>query len=263
MSVVGHEELLKRLTVDLPRVALFVGPPSVGRWTTAEHLRSLRGVMPADVLRVRKMSADEARSIVSFASSAPLGNAKLVIARLDGANPGTLHQLLKVLEEATEQMHFILISSELPLQTLASRAEIFRFPLLTIEQVEDVLLQRRFNPSEAKRWAAVSGGQVRRALDLAEGMDAKITVLAAVRAIRERDADALDNLASRWADEHTKLLGALCREAISGRWKVFDHAEVEGIGRKLPLSILFALNTDIRPRLVIRSSLMTILRGTQ
>lgn len=261
MTVIGHEGILARLTGALPPVSLFVGPASVGKWTTAEHLRGEHGVRPGDVLRVRSMTAEDARGVVQFSLAAPLAQSRLVIARLDKSTPQTQNMLLKTLEEAPATTRFVLVSPEMPQETIVSRAEVFRFSLLTHEQVEDVLLQRKFKPTEAKRWAALSGGQVRKALALAEGLDAKVTVLSAVRSLRERDATSLDNLAVKWTDEHTMLLGSLCREAITGRWKIFDPAEVEGMGRKLPLSILFALRADIRPRLVVRSSLMSILKG--
>lgn len=261
MSVVGHEQIRQRLTGRLPSAALFLGPASVGKWTLAEHLRAEHKILAGDVLRVRQLTAEAARTVVRFCHSAPMGKRRLALIRLDGADPRQLHMLLKTLEEAPASTHIILLAQELPLETISSRTEIHSFSLLSDAQVEDVLLQRKFKPGDAKRWAALAGGQVRNALDLSDGLDAKVTVLAAIRAIRERDANALDNLAGKWGDQHSLLLGSLCREAVTGRWRIFDPAEVEGMGRRLPLSILFALRADIRPRLVVRSSLMAILKG--
>lgn len=261
MQVVGHGGLLSRLMGVLPSVSLFVGPSSVGKWTAAEYLRGVHEVSSADVLRVRRLTAEDARAIVRFASKAAHGTIRLVIVRLDGASPATLSALLKSLEEAPSSTRFILTATELPPATIVSRATVFRFPLLSDEQVEDVLLLRKFKPTEAKRYAALAGGQVRRALDLVEGMDAKVTVLAAVRALRERDAEALDNLAGKWEDQHTGLLATLCRELLTSRWRIFSNAEVEGLGKKTALAILTALRPDIRPRLVVRASLASVLRG--
>jgi hypothetical protein len=204
---------------------------------------------------------DAARAIAHHAWTSPRGARFLVLARLDKANPAALSVILKTLEELPPTTSIVLIGTELPPETIVSRTELFVFPLLTDEQVVEVLLQRRFKPTEAQRWAQLARGQVQRALDLANGLDAKIPVLAAVRSIRERDEHALDGLAGRWSDEHTELLANLCREAITGRWRIFSEAEVEGMGRKLPLAILVALRPEIRPRLVVRSSLMTVLKG--
>lgn len=260
--VVGHEEILDRLSSGLPPVSLFLGPASVGKWTTAEHMLRAHEVRDGDLLRIRSLTMDDARLVAQFTGTAPLGDCKLAIVRLDAATPAALHVLLKTLEEVPSSARIVLVSTELPLETITSRSEIFRFALLSQEQVEDVLIQRNFKPTEAKRYAALAGGQIRKALSFVDGLDAKITVLASVRAIRERDSSALDNLAVKWTDEHTDLLATLCREVITGRWRIFMEAEVEGIGRKLPLKILTALRTDIRPRLVVRASLMSVLKGT-
>lgn len=260
-SLVGHGGLRTHLIADLPPVALFVGPKSVGKWTTAEQIRRDIEIRQSDVLRIRSLTAEAARSIVQFAHSAPQGERKLILAELDGATPALLSSLLKTLEEPPATTHIILIASELPSMTITSRAMVYRFPLLSDEQVEEVLIQRGFRPSEAKRYAQLSGGQVSKALAAMEGLEAKISVLAAVRAIREKDANALNNLAVKWTDEHTSLLASLCREVITQRWRIFSDAEVEGIGNRLPLSILMELRSDIRPRLVVRSSLMQILKG--
>lgn len=261
MPVVGHESVTRVLAAELPPVALFLGPESVGKWTTAEWLRHEHEVDDADVLRIRRLTATEARSFVRFAVIAPKGSVKLAIVRLDRATAPSQHILLKTLEQAPESFRAILISSGAPLSTVMSRSQLYRFSLLTEDQVAEVLRKKNFNPTEAKHLASMSGGHVNRALTVAESMDPKVTVLAAVRALRERDADALDNLAGKWTDTHTELLADLCRESITYRWRIFSDAEVEGMGRKLPLKILTVLRPNIRPRLVIRASLMSILRG--
>lgn len=261
MAVVGHERITRVLALELPQVSLFVGPDSVGKWTAAEWLRREHAILDGDLLRIRRLTVDDARTLVRFASIAPVGARKLAIVRLDRATPASLHILLKSLEEAHESVRFILIAREKTLPTVVSRAEVFQFSLLTTEQVTTILLKKNFKPVEAKRYAELSGGHVSRALAMVEGMDAKITVLSAVRALRERDAVALDNHAGKWEDKHTELLAELCREVITGRWRVFSDAETEGMGRKLPLRILTALRQEIRPRLVVRYSLMSVLKG--
>lgn len=261
MAVVGHERITRVLAAELPPVSLFIGPDSVGKWTTAEWLRREHAIQDGDLLRIRRLSADDARTITRFATVAPVGERKLVICRLDKSLPASMNALLKTLEEASESVRFILISRDMPMLTIASRAEIERFGLLTEAEVAEVLQKKNFSANQAKIYAALSGGQVRKALRAAEGLDAKVTVLSAVRAIREKDADALDNLAGKWTDEHTELLSELCLEAITGRWRIFNEAEVEGMGRRLPLKILTALRNRIRPRLVVRASLMSVLKG--
>lgn len=242
---------------ELPRVALLVGPDSVGKTTLAFQAVRHHG---ADLVRFAHLSMDAARTCSQTAMLAPIHDLRVIMLDLDGASSEALAVLLKALEEAPPSTRFILIASELPARTITSRAEIFLFALLAEEDVMEVLTRKKFSATEAKRLAALSGGQVSTALKYVNNQDARIVVLSALRAVRERDARGLDNLATRWADEHTELLAQLCREAITGRWKVFQAAEVEGMPNKLALAILIALRANIRPRLVVRSSLMSVMK---
>ena len=257
--MIGHEPTRQFLaTTGLPRVVLFLGPASVGKWTLAEQLRRDLDIDRSTVVRVRSLTMDAARELTSLALT---HGPRLIIIRLDGASDAAMNVLLKALEEADGGNRFILIASGHVLTTLMSRAQLHFFGLLSADQVKEILIERRFNPVEAERLAKASGGQVRTALALADNVDAKVVVLSALRCITERDADSLDNLAAKWTDDHTTLMARLCREAISRRWALFSEAEVDGLGRKLPLRILTALRADVRPRLVVRASLMSVLRG--
>lgn len=121
--------------------------------------------------------------------------------------------------------------------------------------------RKGMNATEAKRLAELSGGQIKKAFEALDELTIKPVVLLALRAFREHDAAALDRLADKWSDEHTSLLVKWCTESVTDRWALFSEAESELPGRSLPLKILMALSADIRPRLVVRSSLMSVLRG--
>lgn len=260
--MIGHDQIREALESRFTvKSCLFVGPPSVGKWTLAEHLVRVWEVPECDVIRVRSLTVDSAREVVEAARVFPSRGLRVILIRYDGASVAALNALLKVLEEPFSVTRFILVGTELPPRTVTSRCAVYQFSLLTNEEVKKVLLERRFSPSEATRLAKASGGSVRQALDLANDSEVKVLVLQAMKAILERDTDALDGVAARWTDEHTKVMGTLCREAISGRWGMFSAGEAEGVGKKLPLRILIALRPSIRPRLVVRSSLMSVLRG--
>lgn len=259
--LIGHEQVLSRLGGGLPPVATFVGPASVGKWTAAEEVRREHAVVGADVFRARSMTMDEARAVVRFASTAAAGRMKLTIARLDRATSQSMTVLLKTLEDSHSSVRFILVSENVPPRTIASRSEVFDFPLLTEAQVVQVLLAHGKSLAEAQLLASRCGGQVARALKLASGNDVKITVLAAIRALAERDARVLDTVASRWTDEHTMLLEVWCREVITGRWRIFAAGESEVRGTAIPMRILMALKADVRPKLVVRAGLMGVLRA--
>lgn len=223
----------------------------------AEHLSSVWGVDPRNVFRFKTLTMDDARS-VSFLGSMP-GN-RLFIVQADATSPAVLEVLLKALEESSTA-RFILVSTKEPPKPVTSRCSVFRFALLSTGEVEQVLLGMRFSKVNAATLAESSGGQVSTALALSKSSGAKIVVLAASRAIRERDESALEVLAPQWTDEHTRLMVTLATETITGRLRVFEESDVEGADRKTALSVLRALYPQIRPRLVVRSSLMSVLRG--
>lgn len=215
------------------------------------------------MFRVHKLTMPSARDLVQFARTAPVcPEGKLAIVQLDKATPAALHVLLKTLEELPAGIKVILISESMPLETVVSRVQVYRFGLLSDEAVANVLIEKRkIEPELAKTLAAASRGQVSRALAQLDDPDGKQVVLDALEAFREKNPYALDHLAPRWMEEHTELLAIWCRESITKRWSIFG-AETEIPGQSTPLRILLALRPNIRPRLVVRSSLMSVLQGS-
>lgn len=262
MGVVGHEDVVSALTVEFPSVALLCGPPSVGKWTTAEHVRRHHKIFEPDVLRVRRLDAEGVANVVDFASRAPSGAAgRAVIARLDNTRSSAFNVLLKPLEEAGPSMHFLLVTSQPVPLTVETRARRYDFGLLSMDEVTRFLMdERRMSASTAKRLAGVSRGQVKRALAALDIADRKSLVLAAVRSLKENDAAALESLADRWRDEHTELLATWARESVSHQWRLFNAEETGDVG-SLPLRTLVVLRRDVRPRLVVRSLLPDLLRS--
>jgi DNA polymerase III delta prime subunit len=262
MGVIGHNEVVSALLVEFPPVALLCGPPSVGKWTTAEHVRRHYQIFEPDVLRARHLDMESAGEVADFASRAASGPAgRVAIVRLDNARPEALNVLLKPLEESGPDMHFMLVSSQPVPFTIESRARRYDFGLLSVEDVTRFLKQKRgMSDALASRLAAVSGGQIRAALESMDVAERKSLVLAAVRALREKDPAALESLADRWRDEHTELLAKWAREAVSHQWRLFNVEETGQVGN-LPLRVLVALRRDVRARLVVRSLLVDLLRG--
>lgn len=260
--VIGHPSVEARLKRSLPPVSLLVGPESVGKTTLAfEAIRS-HGFRDDDVYRFKKLTVSSAKLISESSIQAPRGLMKVYVVFLDGASVNSMNVLLKALEEAPVTTRFILICTELPSQTITSRAEVFRFALLSVSDVEHILLAKGINPTVSKNAAMASSGQVRNALRCVNGAtDAKMGVLAVIGALMSRDEETLNAQASRWTDDHTHLLTTLGYELITKQWRSFDPAEVEGVSSKLALRILEAVRPRIRGRLTVNASLMNILKG--
>ena len=261
--MIGHRAARLALEAGpLPsRVLLFIGPSSVGKWTMAEHLAEVWGIHPVDLVKISKLTMEDAINVVDLLRKPSVYGPRMVIIRLDGSRSAAQQALLLQLEDVGTNTTVILTASDPVVPTLMSRALVFQFSRLSEDDVREVLRRRNFNEHEAERLAAASGGQVRTALALADGGDERIQVLAAVRTIVERDAEALDNLATRWTDSHSKALCTLCTEVISGRPRFFQKAEVEGMTPTTALRILKAARVEVRPRLFVRSHLASVLRG--
>lgn len=258
--MIGHNVVRRALESGPPlKASLFIGPNSVGKWTLAEHLITTWEIPTTDVIRIRNLNIEDARTITEAAQYYPVSGTRLILVRLDGASQESMNVLLKTMEDASEVNHFILVGSVMPLETVASRCAVFHFSLLSEDEVCQILVSRKFSQAEALRLSKASGGRVGPALMVADGVDPKEDVLLAMKAITERDRKALDGLATHWTDNHTVSMGILCREAITGRWGVFKESEVSGLGKRLSMQILAALKPNIRPRLVVRASLMSVL----
>lgn len=261
MPYFGHSGIVRAVSNHLPAVSLFLGPASVGKWELAEHLRVEKGFKKSDVLRVRRLTQENARFIVRFASERPKGFARLVIARLtEQATRGAQNTLLKALEESPDT-YFILIAEEDPLPTIRSRSTVFNFGLLTDDEVFNILIQRKnYSPEKATEYTKVAGGQVRRALSHTQDKESKMLVLRAVDAVQRRDSTDLESLASQWQDDHTELLITWCYESMTSQWKKFSPEDTAVVGTKIPLRILMAVKEDLRPRLVVRAALASVLQ---
>jgi len=261
MPYFGHRGIVQAVDNHLPAVSLFLGPASVGKWELAEHIRFIKKFKNSDVLRVRRLTQENARFIVRFASERPKGFARLVIARLtEQATRGAQNTLLKALEESPDT-YFILIAEEEPLPTIRSRATVFNFGLLSDEDVFNILLQRRnYSADKALEYAKISGGQVNRALSHGQDKESKMLVLRAIDAIHRRDANELESLAPLWQEEHTELLTTWCYEALTSQWKKFSREDSAVVGTRIPLRILMTTREDLRPRLIVRAALASVLQ---
>lgn len=261
MNVVGQEVI--GTLFPLPRVSLFHGPHSVGKWTTAEWVRFKLGVSDSDILRVKRLLVADASLVSRFAATAPTrGTHRLVILNLDLASRASMNHLLKTLEESPETTYFILISTGSVSETILSRVTVFPFHLLTDASVATILTEKKkFKEIQAESLAYRAGGQVRRALAITEAAEAKPLIMQVLKAFREKDLVALEKAADGWTDRHTEFLSQWSHEAMTGRWKYFQEEEAEISGPRIPMTILAALRQDVRPRLVVRASLMSALRG--
>jgi len=259
----GHEKNVRAVHMHLPSVLLFLGPESVGKWELAEHIRVKWKFKKADTLRIKRLTQENARFAAKFASERPRGWRKLIIVRLDKkATVGAQNALLKSMEEAQDAT-YIIVAEEPPITTVMSRAVTYPFGLLTQKNIYDILTQRlNFSEDRADTLSKIAGGRVKKALSFKEDQESKMVVSKALDAVNRKDNKALEAVAPLWQQEHTELLIQWCYETLTKKWKLFVPGEISIQGTKVPLRILIALREDLRPRLVVRAALASVLQGT-
>lgn len=256
--VIGHDAVVAQLEAHLPPVSIFLGPPSVGKHTTAGHLRDFYEVHEADYRYFSRLDSDAIRSIVESSSLTPTGDFLLTVIEMDGSQQIAKIGLLTPLENADETHKFILLTSQHLSPTITSRGQRFSFPLLSEEDMEEILKTVLSRAANVERLAKASGGQVSRAFIASKQSAQRAQVIQALQAFGGRDPSYLELAAKEWSEDHTKLLETWCQEAISGRWRVFEETDSPSNDRKLAIRILIALRGGVRPRFVVRSRLMDI-----
>ena len=261
VTVVSHSRIRRLVEEHRPNAMFFQGPDSVGKWTTAEWFREALSPVEGDILRTRYLSVDRARAVVSFLQTSPYGESRLAIVGIDDSTNAAQEVMLKAVEEISPAHWIIFVGEQDLIPPLLSRVLRYRFSYLSVSDIEAVLALKGFGEAKAARLAHAANGQVQNALDHHETQEKKIVVQAAVRSILEHDPKTLGQLVSRWSEDHTDLLAMMCREIITARWGAWTETEAEGVPKATALKILRSLRMNVRPRLIVQASLMSVLMG--
>lgn len=259
--MIGHHATRLYLEKTLPPVSLLIGPPSIGKWTLAEHLARHHNVRAVDRWAAPYgMSVSTAREIIGWAMMPPVsGPIKLVTAMLDSSPAAALNALLKTLEEPPPYVRFILVASGSVPATVASRSAVFSLGMLTDREVADVYVALGYSHDKARRAATHARGQVCRGrdADIISGIKNQVSTVA--KALATGDGDLLDNVTRDWDHKHTELLITLFTECLTRRWREFTEPDAHGL--HADRDRLWAMVTAIgrfpkaQPRLAIRAAL--------
>lgn len=262
MSVQGHKKVIDSLLKYLPPVALLLGPHSVGRWQVAEHARWKYGIVPSDVLRLRNLDVESVRTLREFSLTVPSSSPfKLAIVDLYKSSVAAQTALLSVLGDPHHLRVIIVGQAKEVTPSIRSLSVVYQMSYLTPEEVAQVLIDSKgMSKDRAVDLAKRSGGQISGALAVADSEDTLEIVRAVILALRLKDSESLSELAKKWTDEATNWLVQWCYETVSGDWRVFDP-EDRADSNSLPIRILMVVRPQVRPRLVVRSQLMSLLRG--
>jgi DNA polymerase-3 subunit delta' len=244
-DLVGNAALLARLqhlmsVGKLPRSMIFFGRAGVGKaeaaLTVAQALNCTFAQNDAcgrcpGCLRIAKdehpdvrllkpegrggqLKVDPVREAIGEVPFRPFEGRRRVIILADAErmNPTTANTLLKTLEEPPEWATLILTTANeaVLLPTILSRCQIFRFSPLAPEELETLLRARHgIAPERAALLAAVAGGGIARALELAEEplLELRSQAIALAKLLVDSaDAEALVPLADSVSKEPQLML---------------------------------------------------------
>lgn len=251
IELFGHADNVYLYGKMRPKVAVFTGPKSVGKWTTARYIAE-QLYENDDVLLIGSLTMDNARKIQDFSMS---GSGRLVIVQVEARPDLPLNVLLKAMEES-KSTSFIIVSS-LPVlpATVLSRAKVFWFRPLSKDLIQKILTSRfKKKSGEAERLAGLAQGTVAGATENEILLEAKPAVLAAVNAVRTRDSKLLFKQASSWNDATSQALTQWCTEVITKKWRIYEEEETLESDKDLAILILQRVG-KVRARLVVHSIL--------
>jgi DNA polymerase III subunit delta' len=147
------------------------------------------------------INVEQAREIIRLAMRSPIeGNRKVLILTDFHLVTNAAPTLLKIIEEPPESTVFVILSDHLPpeLVTIASRCVQIPFVNPTQQQIESALIADGLEPERAARVADASGGQLERALLLAndEQLASRLSFWEMIPARLDGTGAAVSSLAS-------------------------------------------------------------------
>lgn len=185
--------LTQALAGEASHAYLFNGPRGVGKAEAARafgaaliaehandpaeaHQRAMRGAHP-DFTWVtpsgahEMLLADIEGPVVRSATRTPIESTRrvFVIERVETMSDAVANSMLKTLEEPAAFVHFILLSSAPGrlLETISSRCQQVRFDAPATDELAELLMREGIEPDRAVSCAALSGGDVGLARELA------------------------------------------------------------------------------------------------
>ncbi len=219
------------------------------------------------VKKSRIIDVDAINGMVELASLRPYEAEWriFIIQEADRMRGPAQNHILKTLEEPPGKSLFILISEfpQLLLPTIRSRCQMVRFGRLAPETIKSLLIRdREVDANVAESIAAISQGQMSRAIDLLDSDKREVVFGLIERLVHGEDPMALSQeFAGYVSSEKSQLVAALKGEADPGDAKELSKedreriqeeqlAQVDALGRRGIMELLYLMETWYRDMLV-------------
>ena len=224
-KIIGHIEIIQRLKRlinenRMPHALLFVGPKGIGKFLTAQITAAALfcngkekpcGLCPScqalltdthpDFYTVepdgKMIKIEQIRHLQTEVALAPyLADKRVVIIdQAETMNVQAANSLLKILEEPTGNLIFILIANnrQALLDTIISRCMMVTFQTLELSCLSGALEQRGIAADDAAALAALAEGSLGKAIDLQDngGLELRRQAFDMLLQIQQMDMDAV------------------------------------------------------------------------
>lgn len=260
--LLGHQEVIRTLGIELPPVSIITGPSSVGKRLVATSVVIKQGVARVDFTEVSKLTVDEAIRVKSFIESTPMKDLKVILINLDNATSRAMDKLLLTLEEPPNYARFILTASQAIPRTLQTRAWRYQVGYLKSEDLLSILIKRNIPLRDAEKLSSL--GQVNLALDTYNNVAEQVAAINILQAAQSGDYVLFMQACKSLNATVAKFIVLALQEAASQSWAVFNEDNLGAFSdKKVALHVLGVWSTvdQARPTLAVRSALESIMKG--
>jgi len=289
--LIGHQKIKDDFGQSLRKGSLsqaymFTGPESVGKFLFAlEFVSEINeagaGIDPDLIIlsprteevkgveKTKDIGIDEIRELQGRLATTPSRGKRMVaiINDADRLTKGAQNALLKILEEPPENSILFLIVSNIKriLPTVVSRCQVKKFPLMTDEEISEIIDPENRNRGEIIFWSFGRPGWAKKMIETESLLDENRDILKQLKDIISADLNSRFDLADSLAKDQASLskkLGiwmAVLRQAVLGK-------DMLGISSERALKMIESIdrsksaldNTNANARLIIENLFINI-----
>jgi len=260
--LVGHQEVIKALSLRLPPVSIITGPDSVGKRLIGINAAMVHKVARVDFIEVTRLTVGEAARIKDFLRVAPMHNYRFVLINLDYASKAAVDDLLKSLEAPPSYARYVIISSSRVPQKILTRGHRYFVGKLKPEELSQILEAKGMSTNTASRFSIL--GQVGPALAADADSFLVSIVINVLESVAENDYQLFIQAYKAVDDRAARLIVVAMEESAAQRWAHFDKMHL-GIFAKKNIALNFLqiwgnVNTA-KPQLAVKTTFETMMRN--
>lgn len=260
--LIGHQEVTKALSQQLPPVSIITGPPSVGKKLIAVNAAISNNISRLDFTEVKTLTVSEAARVKLFMESKPSSKLKFALIDLDKASKAAIDDLLKTLEEPPAHARFSLISSKPVPRTLATRGFKYSVGLLNSDELCQILVNKGISHILAQKLSHL--GRVDLALQAYSNIALHATAINILSAVEQNDYELFIQSCKAMDDDVAQLIVRILQESAIGKLRTTSPDSIGAFARSnvaLKLLAIWSTYSTAKPKLAVRVTLESIMKG--